>query len=156
MMRRASRRSSHKRAHKRRRVAPRRLSGGELVVVHAAELLTLRGPNRPRRREEMRNIGIIYDGAVVIDSGRIREVGTTEEILRRYRGRAQGMDAADKVVMPGFVDPHTHVAFAGSRHDELGMKADGLSYQEIAARGGGLPRTGRDTRGAPRGAPVAA
>src|SRR3990172_2948684 len=99
MMRRASRRSSHKRAHKRRRVAPRRLSGGELVVVHAAELLTLQGPNRQRRREEMRNIGIIYDGAVVIDSGRIREVGTTEEILRRYRGRAQVIDASDKVVM---------------------------------------------------------
>ena len=156
MMRRASRRSSHKRAHKRRRVAPRRLSGGELVVVHAAELLTLQGPNRPRRREEMRNIGIIYDGAVVIDSGRIREVGTTEEILRRYRGRAQVIDASDKVVMPGFVDPHTHVAFAGSRHEEVAMKVAGLTYREIAARGGGILKTVADTRVAPKAELLAA
>ncbi|MEK6838545.1 MAG: hypothetical protein AABY08_02245, partial [Candidatus Thermoplasmatota archaeon] len=74
MKRRASRGSSRKRAGKQRRVAPRKLSGGKLIVAHAAELLTLQGPNRPRGKEEMRNIGIIYDGAVVIDSGRIREV----------------------------------------------------------------------------------
>src|SRR3990172_1038142 len=156
MMRRASRRSSPKRAHKRRRVAPRRLRGGELVVVHAAGILTPPGPHRPRRREEMRNIGIIYDGAVVIDSGRIREVGTTEEILRRYRGRAQVIDASDKVVMPGFVDPHTHVAFAGSRHEEVAMKVAGLTYREIAARGGGILKTVADTRVAPKAELLAA
>ncbi|HLA47282.1 MAG TPA: amidohydrolase family protein, partial [Thermoplasmata archaeon] len=150
MKRRASRGSSRKRAHKQRRVGPRKLSGGKLIVAHAAELLTLQGPNRPRCKEEMRNIGIIYDGAVVIDSGRIREVGKTEEILRRHRGRVRVIDASGKVVMPGFVDPHTHVAFAGSRHEEVAMKVAGLTYREIAARGGGILKTVADTRAAPK------
>jgi len=130
---------------------------GGLLVVHASELLTLRGPwVRARRGEEMRDLGVVPDGAVYVEAGRIKEVGATDEVLRRRGGTRDVIDATGKVVMPGFVDPHTHVAFAGSRHDELGMKAEGLSYQEIAARGGGLLRTVRDTRAAPREALVAA
>ena len=132
-------------------------AAGGLLIVHASELLTLRGPwVRARRGEEMRDLGIVPDGAVYLEAGRIKEVGPTDEVLQRRGGTRNVIDATGKVVLPGFVDPHTHVAFAGSRHDELGMKAEGLSYQEIAARGGGLLRTVRDTREAPRAALVAA
>lgn len=156
MMQRASRRISRSRPHSRRSATPRGRSGGELIVAHAEELLTLRGPSRPRSVEEMRELGILHDGAVVIDSGRIREVGETREILRRYRGRGRMIDASGKVVMPGFVDPHTHVAFAGSRHDEVAMKVAGLTYREIAARGGGILKTVADTRAAPKARLLAA
>ncbi len=128
-----------------------------LLIVHASELLTLRGPwVRARRAEEMRDLGVVADGAVYVEAGRIKEIGDTEGVLLRRGDAGDVIDATGKVVMPGFVDPHTHVAFAGSRHDELAMKAEGLSYQEIAARGGGLLRTVRDTRAAPREAVIAA
>ena len=126
-------------------------------MIHAAELVTLRGPwGHARRREEMRELGIVPDGAVYIEGGRVREVGDTRDVLR-VRGDAKDViDATGKVVLPGFVDAHTHAAFAGSRHGELAWKAEGLSYQEIAARGGGILHTVRDTRAAPREALVAA
>ena len=128
-----------------------------LLVVHASELVTLRGPwGRAHRKEEMRELGIIPDGAVYIEGGRVREVGDTRDVLR-VRGEVKdAIDATGKVVLPGFVDAHTHAAFAGSRHGELAWKAEGLSYQEIAARGGGILRTVRDTRAASREALVAA
>ncbi len=135
---------------------PAREAGG-LLIVHAAELLTLRGPwARPRVKEEMRDLGIVPDGAVYLEGGRVREVGDTAEVLRHRGDVRDVIDATGKVVMPGFVDPHTHAAFAGSRHDEVAMKAEGLSYRDIAARGGGLLRTVRDTRAAPREALIAA
>ena len=128
-----------------------------LLVVHAAELVTLRGPwVRARRREEMRDLGIVPDGAVYMEDGRIREVGDTRDVLRVRGDVKDVIDATGKVVLPGFVDAHTHAAFAGSRHGELAWKAEGLSYQEIAARGGGILRTVKDTRAAPREALVAA
>ena len=128
-----------------------------LLVVHAAELVTLRGPwTRARRREEMRELGIVPDGAVYIEGGRVREVGDTRDVLRARGDVKDVIDATGKVVLPGFVDAHTHAAFAGSRHGELAWKAEGLSYQEIAARGGGILRTVRDTRAASREALVTA
>ena len=134
---------------------PERASGG-LLIVHAAELVTLRGPwIRPRRREEMRDLGIVPDGAVYVEGGRVREVGDTRDVLRVRGGTRDVIDATGKVVLPGFVDAHTHAVFAGSRHHEVPWKAEGLSYTEIAARGGGILSTVRDTRAAPREALVA-
>jgi imidazolonepropionase len=104
----------------------------------------------------MRDLGIVPDGAVYMEDGRIREVGDTRDVLR-VRGDVKDLiDATGKVVLPGFVDAHTHAAFAGSRHGELAWKSEGLSYQEIAARGGGILRTVRDTRAASRETLVAA
>jgi len=137
--------------------AEARPEAGGLLIVHAEELLTLRGPwARARVRDEMRDLGIVHDGALYVERGRIREVGDSAEILRRRGDVKDVIDATGKVVMPGFVDPHTHAAFAGSRHDEVAMKVQGLSYREIAAKGGGLLRTVRDTRAAPREALIAA
>ena len=128
-----------------------------LLIVHAAELVTLRGPwARARRRAEMRDLGVLPDGAVYIEGGRIREVGDTREVLRLRGDTKDVIDATGKVVLPGFVDAHTHAAFAGSRHHEVPWRAEGLSYTEIAARGGGIASTVRDTRAAPREALVGA
>ena len=121
---------------------------GETLIVHASELLTMRGPCRARIREEMSDLGIIKDGAVLVKDGQIEAVGDTQTISSRYASRgAERIDASGKVVMPGFVDPHTHLVFAGSRESELDMKLRGMSYMDILGQGGGIHKTVRDTRG---------
>lgn len=117
-----------------------------LLVVHASELLTLRGPARPRTREAAADLGIIEDGAVYVQGERIVDVGPTADVLGRHPEAAVTLDAAGKAVLPGFVDAHTHFIFAGSREQEIEWKAQGLSYAEIAARGGGILHTVRGTR----------
>ena len=117
-----------------------------LAVVHANELLTLRGPRGPRTREAASELGIIEDGAVYVEGERIVDVGTTAEVLTRHPRAATTLDASGKVVLPGLVDAHTHAVFAGSRAHEVEWKAQGLSYAEIAARGGGILHTVRATR----------
>ncbi len=121
----------------------------ELFVVHASELLTMRGPCRPRIKGEMSDLGTIRDGAVYIRDGLIEAVGESSDILRD--NSAHGVDVIDasgKTVMPGFVDPHTHLVFAGSREFELEMKLKRMSYIDILREGGGILRTMRDTRAA--------
>ena len=125
-----------------------------LLVVHASELLTLRGPRGPRIREAASQLGIIEDGAVYVEGERIVDVGTTPEILSRHPRAATTLDASGKVVLPGLVDAHTHAVFAGSREREVEWKAQGLSYAEIAARGGGILHTVRATREAEESALV--
>ena len=117
-----------------------------LAVVHARELLTLRGPRGPRTREDASQLGIIEDGAIYAEGERIVDVGTTAEVLTRHPRSATTLDASGKVVLPGLVDAHTHAVFAGSRAQEVEWKAQGLSYAEIAARGGGILHTVRATR----------
>lgn len=104
----------------------------------------------------MRDLGIIHDAAIVARRGRILAVGETRNILRHHGARGHVVDASGKVVIPGFVDPHTHVAFAGSRHEEVALKAQGFTYREIAARGGGILKTVSDTRASHEGALLAA
>jgi imidazolonepropionase len=122
---------------------------GELLIIHASELLTLRGPERARTKAEMAELSIVPDGAVAISDGIITDVGKTTSILKEYD--AKGVDKIDAkgcVVMPGFVDPHTHLVYAGSREFELELKAKGKSYMEILHEGGGIYRTVNDTRAA--------
>lgn len=121
----------------------------ELLIVHASELLTMRGPCRPRIKEETSDLGVIKDGAVYIRDGLIEAVGESSDILRD--NGAPGVDVIDasgKTVMPGFVDPHTHLVFAGSREFEIEMKLKRMSYMDILREGGGILRTVRDTRAA--------
>lgn len=119
-----------------------------LLVLHAAELLTLRGNPAARIHEAANDLSVIEDGAVYAEGDRIRDVGKTSEVLSRHPRADVQIDARGKVVMPGFVDPHTHPVFAGSRAHEVEWKAQGLSYSEIAARGGGILHTVRATRDA--------
>ena len=108
----------------------------DLIIEGAAELLTLRGNSiRPRRGEEMRDLGIIRQGALAARRGKIVWVGTTADLLTSVRPMAFAklIDAYGKTAMPGLVDPHTHLVFAGTRENEFAMRIQGKSYQEIAA-----------------------
>jgi imidazolonepropionase len=113
----------------------------DLLVTHANELLTLKGPKTPRIREQMKNLGLIHNGSLAIKDGTIVDVGRN----LHYKAETT-IDASGKLVMPGFVDPHTHVVFAGSREFELDMKLAGVPYLEILKRGGGIHYTVQETR----------
>jgi imidazolonepropionase len=96
----------------------------------------------------MRELGLIGDGAMLVYEGRIERVGTRAEIERAAEGFGccEVADAGGRLVMPGFVDAHAHPVFAGTRADEFEERMQGLSYAEIAARGGGIRSTVRYTR----------
>ncbi len=120
----------------------------KLVVHSANQLLALASPDGPRRGQELRRLDIIEDGAVAIQGDRIVLVGDTREVLAEAGEDANIIDASGKVVMPGFVDPHTHVVFAGDRASEFEMRLQGASYMDILAAGGGIMNTVRATRAA--------
>ncbi|HEV2706641.1 MAG TPA: imidazolonepropionase [Pyrinomonadaceae bacterium] len=116
------------------------------LIINCAQLVTLRGPARPRTGAEMRELAIIEDGAMLVGEGRIRRVGTRAEVEPQAEGDCEVYDAGGRVCLPGFVDAHAHPVFAGSRADEFERRAEGATYQEIAAAGGGIRSTVRRTR----------
>src|SRR5215468_12511835 len=118
------------------------------AIIGASQLVTLAGPRRPRVGAEMRELAIINDGAMLIRDGRVVQTGARGEIEPLIDADCEVVDAGKRVVMPGFVDAHTHPVFAGNRADEFEMRAAGKSYQEIAASGGGIRSTVRKTRAA--------
>jgi len=118
------------------------------AVIGASQLVTLAGPRRPRIGSEMRDLAIIRDGAMLIRDGRIVQTGARSEIEPLIQADCEVVGAEGRVVMPGFVDAHTHPVFAGDRADEFEMRAEGKSYQEIAASGGGIRSTVLKTRAA--------
>ncbi len=121
----------------------------DFIIARASELVTLKGPRRARQKLEMSDIAIIRDGALAASGGVIVDVGRTETILRDHAATGtEVIDATGQVVMPGFVDCHTHLVYAGSREFEIEMKAKGKSYMQIMSEGGGIYRTVRDTRAA--------
>lgn len=127
------------------------MSDVDLLVIHASELLTMVGPDGetagPRRGEALAHLGTIADGAVAVKDGKVVATGTTRDLLGAYAAE-QVLDARDRVVMPGLVDPHTHPVYAGSRAWELDYKIKGRTYQEITRAGGGIPYTVEKTRAA--------
>jgi imidazolonepropionase len=118
----------------------------ELLITNASQLVSLAGPVRPRTGAEMRELGIIQDGGLLARDGVIVAVGAASEVAPQAAAGSRHIDASDCVVMPGFVDAHTHPVFAGTREDEYEMRAAGLTYQQIAASGGGIRSTVRRTR----------
>ncbi len=119
-----------------------------LAIIGASQLITLAGPRRPRIGAEMRELAIIRDGAMLVRDGRVVQTGARDEIEPLIDADCEVVDAGGRVVMPGFVDAHTHPVFAGNRADEFEMRAAGKSYQEIAASGGGIRSTVLKTRAA--------
>lgn len=118
----------------------------KIAVVGCSELVTLAGPARPRIGGELRDLAIIRDGAMLVRHGRIEKTGTRAEI--EIDRETEVIDAGGRVVMPGFIDAHTHPVFAGNRADEFEMRAQGATYAEIAAAGGGIRSTVRKSRAA--------
>ena len=89
----------------------------DLLIYNASQLLTLAAPGTPKRGSAMGDLGIIPHGAVAAADGQIVAVGHSEELLGRVHA-AESLDAGGRVLLPGFVDPHTHLPFAGTRQDE--------------------------------------
>lgn len=114
----------------------------DLVIVNASQLLTCASVHA-KRGKELSDVGIIENGAVLISKGRISAVDTTDKILSSMdrNSKARIIDAKGKIVMPGFVDCHTHLVFAGSRESEFEQKVSGMKYDEILKSGGGIYST---------------
>jgi imidazolonepropionase len=114
-----------------------------MLIHSASQLLTLAGG--PQRGRELGHLGLIPDGAVLIQDEKIAAVGTTRELCAAYPNEPD-LDAGGRVVMPGFVDPHTHAIWAGDRSAEFELRLQGKSYLEILAEGGGILSTVRASR----------
>ncbi|KYK23354.1 imidazolonepropionase [Thermoplasmatales archaeon SG8-52-4] len=113
----------------------------DILIKNANEILTLKGPIRPRKKEEMNHLSIINNSSIAINKGIIIDIGKN----LNYKAK-KTIDAKEKTVMPGFVDPHTHLVFAGSREFELDWKLKGLTYMDILKKGGGIVYTVNETR----------
>lgn len=118
------------------------------AVTNCKQLVTLAGPARPRVGPELRDLSVIDDGAMLVHEGRIAQVGSRSEIEPLIARHSEVIDAGGRIVLPGFVDAHTHPVFGGNRAAEFEERASGVSYQEIAARGGGIQSTVNATRAA--------
>lgn len=117
----------------------------DLIIHNAGQLVTCASGAKPKRGTAMLDVGIIADGAVAITAGKFVGVGTSTEILREFQSD-EIIDSDGRVVCPGFVDPHTHIVFAGDRLNEFELKIKGAAYLEILANGGGIISTVRQTR----------
>lgn len=114
-----------------------------MLIHSASQLLTLKGG--PQRGKALGSLGVIENGAVVVRDEKIIAVGTTDELRAAYPDEPT-LDAGRCVVMPGFVDPHTHLIWAGDRANEFEMKMSGTPYLDILAAGGGIISTVKATR----------
>jgi imidazolonepropionase len=119
----------------------------DLLIHNASQLLTLASPGRPKRGGAMGDLGIVPDGAVAIRDGLVLATGPSAQLARQFQAQ-HTLDAGGRVVMPGFVDPHTHLVWAGARAGEFEQRVAGASYMEIMAAGGGIMSTVRHTRAA--------
>ncbi|HQR32148.1 MAG TPA: imidazolonepropionase [Blastocatellia bacterium] len=121
-----------------------------LAVINCSQLITLAGPPRPRTGADLRELAIIENGAMIFSSnqreGRIEQIGKREVIEPLIAADCEIIDAGNRIVMPGFVDAHTHPVFAGNRADEFELRAGGATYEQIALAGGGIRSTVRKTR----------
>lgn len=119
----------------------------DLIIHNAGQLVTCASGGKPKRGANLQDVGIIENGAVAIAGGKFVGVGDSTDILRNFSS-AKVIDAGGKVVCPGFVDPHTHIVFAGDRLNEFELKIKGAEYLDILAAGGGIISTVRNTRAA--------
>ncbi len=117
----------------------------DLIVDQAAQLVTCASGGKAKKGSAMQEVNLIADGALAISGGKIVGVGQSNEIHEQFKS-LNTIDARGKVVCPAFVDPHTHIVFAGNRLDEFELKIKGADYLEILANGGGILSTVEKTR----------
>ncbi|WP_053366795.1 imidazolonepropionase [Bacillus sp. FJAT-27245] len=123
-----------------------------IFIKNASQVITVKGySGKPAIRGEMSELSIIENGAVLLIDGNIAAVGSYEEVEAAAGDVLDGaemIDASGKIVLPGLVDPHTHLVHAGSREEEFGMRLKGATYMEIMESGGGIHATTSRTRAA--------
>lgn len=119
----------------------------DLLVTNAAQIVTLAGPARPRMGAELCALGVHSGASLLVRDARIAAIGEPGETESRARD-PEVIDAAGRLVTPGFVDAHTHLVFGGNRAREFEQRCAGATYQEIAAAGGGIRSTVKSTRAA--------
>lgn len=119
----------------------------DLIVKNIGQLVTCASPSGPKRRSELSDVGIIENAAIAVIDGRFAAVGGESEVLAEYSSKHH-FNAEGKAVVPGFVDPHTHIVYAGDRLNEFELKIKGAAYLEILAAGGGIISTVKKTRAA--------
>lgn len=114
----------------------------KLILRNAATIATCSASGKKcKRGEEMKDVGVINNADLLIEDGIITKIGKTGDI-----SGSETVDVAGKAIVPGFIDGHTHVIFAGTREREFAMRSRGMSYSEIAASGGGILSTVSKTR----------
>ncbi len=121
----------------------------DLVIINANEIVTMDSKfGAPRIGKNMSELALVENGAIAIKDDKIVFIGTTEEFNSKISPKQiiRKIDARNKLVTPGFIDPHTHIIFDGSRENELSMKLAGKSYLEILKSGGGILKSMRETR----------
>jgi len=112
-----------------------------MVLIQAAQLVCVeRNGKRSKQGPDQGRIEVLRNGAVVLHDERIQWVGHSSD-LPPIPPDAEVLDATGKVVLPGFIDSHTHLVYAGTREDEFEQRLQGRTYQEIAAAGGGINAT---------------
>lgn len=116
------------------------------LIVSADQVVTCAGGHRPKDKEMASDLGVIEQGALALVGGKVSEVGSREEILSRWVG--DQLCLANTCVIPGLVDPHCHPLWGGDRKHEFVLRAQGASYQEIHAAGGGIAHTVSASRAA--------
>jgi imidazolonepropionase len=121
----------------------------QLLLKNIRQLVTVRSEGKAYRAgRAMREIGVLEKADVLIEDGLFRWIGPTGTLSGTLDPEADIIDASTYVALPGFVDPHTHLLFAGSRENEFTMRVEGKTYQEIADAGGGIISTVTATRAA--------
>lgn len=121
----------------------------QLLLTNIRQLVTVAGGGHPSKAgRSMRDIGVIENASVLIEDGFIRWIGTAGDFSNTLDADADTLDCSTYIALPGFVDSHTHTLFAGSREHEFALRAEGKSYQEIAAQGGGILNSVQATRAA--------
>lgn len=119
----------------------------QLLVKNIKQLVTVASGGKPwKTGVEMRDLDVRENSSVLIENGTIRAIGSAKDLEKKTVRDAEILDASDRVALPGFVDSHTHLVFAGTRENEFAMRAEGRSYQEIAEQGGGILSTVNATR----------
>lgn len=117
------------------------------LIFGDAKLATLAGPARSRVGSEMREIGLIQNGALLVEDGKLAAAGPYDEVRRLAGDDCEEVQVGGRIITPGLVDAHSHPVFVGSRLDDFERRIQGLSYEEIALRGGGIRSTIRQTQG---------
>jgi imidazolonepropionase len=121
----------------------------QLLISNLKQLVTVRSGGKPcKTGSEMRDLGVMENASVLVEKGIITWIGNAADFTNTLEPDADTIDGASYVALPGFVDSHTHAVFAGSRENEFALRAEGKTYQEIAAQGGGILSSVNATRAA--------